>query len=118
MKKYLILSLALLVNSQGCKKEEAPRPNIPPQISTTPAQIYTYELINTYPHDPDAFTQGLEFHDGEFYESTGLKGKSSLRRVELTSGKVLQKIDIPKEYFAEGITVFQGKIYQLTYQEL
>ncbi len=119
MKKYLffLLPLVFLFPLASCKKEtEQPKPN-PPQIATTPAQIFTYEIINTWPHDTGAFTQGLQFVDGELYESTGLKGKSSLRRVELNTGKVLQKIDVPPEYFAEGMTVFQGKIYQLTYQE-
>lgn len=77
---------------------------------------YTYEVINSWPHDPRAFTQGLIYYDGALFESTGLNGVSSLRRVEIDSGKVLKKIDVPKEYFAEGMTIFQGKIYQLTWQ--
>src|SRR5205807_7631610 len=81
-----------------------------------PAAVYTYEIVGTYHHDSDAFTQGLEYYNGELYESTGLNGRSSLRRVELKTGKVLQKIDVDKEYFAEGMTIFNGKIYQLTYQ--
>jgi glutaminyl-peptide cyclotransferase len=76
---------------------------------------YTYEVVKSLPHDSDAFTQGLIFHEGVLYESTGLQGKSSLRRVELETGKVLKKIDVPAEYFAEGMTIFQGKIYQLTW---
>jgi len=78
--------------------------------------IYTYEVINEYPHDKNAFTQGFEYHNGFLYESTGQKGKSSLRKVELTTGKVLQKIDIDKEYFGEGMTIFNNKIYMLTWQ--
>ncbi|MFI5263609.1 MAG: glutaminyl-peptide cyclotransferase [Candidatus Kapaibacterium sp.] len=118
MKKYflwaLLLSFALI--SQSCKKEvEIPKP-ISPQNTTSPAPLYTYEVISTWYHDPEAFTQGLQFYNGELYESTGLNGRSSLRRVELTTGKVLQKIDIDKEYFAEGMTILGDKIYQLTYQ--
>jgi glutaminyl-peptide cyclotransferase len=77
---------------------------------------YTYEVVNSWPHDTKAFTQGLIYYDGVLFESTGLHGVSSLRRVELETGKVLKKIDVPSEYFAEGMTIFQGKIYQLTWQ--
>jgi glutaminyl-peptide cyclotransferase len=76
---------------------------------------FTYEIVKTLPHDTNAFTQGLIFYEGSFYESTGLQGKSTLRRVEVDTGKVLKKIDVPSEYFAEGMTIFQGKIFQLTW---
>lgn len=78
---------------------------------------YTYEIINTYPHDRTAFTQGLEFYNGFLYESTGLYSQSTLRKVDLQSGNVLQNISLPIEYFAEGITIFDNKIYQLTWRE-
>nr|AAP58621.1 putative glutamine cyclotransferase [uncultured Acidobacteriota bacterium] len=78
--------------------------------------VYGYEVVHTFPHDPDAFTQGLEFHDGNFLESTGEVGHSSLRRVEIETGKVLQRVEVPRPYFAEGITLLRGKIYQLTWQ--
>lgn len=85
---------------------------------TAPARvpIYTYEVVNIYPHDPNAFTQGLVFHQGLLYESTGLNGASSLRRVELETGRVLKKIDVPAVYFAEGLALFNGRLYQLTWQ--
>jgi len=79
--------------------------------------IYTYNILNEYPHDPDAFTQGFEYFNDYLYESTGERGGSSLRKVELETGKVLQKIDLDKEYFAEGLTILNGKIYQLTWQQ-
>ena len=79
--------------------------------------IYTYKILNEYPHDPKAFTQGFEYYDGYLYESTGERGSSSLRKVELKSGKVIQQIDLDKKYFAEGITILNGKIYQLTWQQ-
>ncbi|MCB0475409.1 MAG: glutaminyl-peptide cyclotransferase, partial [Flavobacteriaceae bacterium] len=79
-------------------------------------EMYTYEVINEYPHDPEAFTQGLEFYNGYLYESTGQNGFSSLRKVDLTSGKVLQKADLDKQYFGEGMTIFGDKIYMLTWQ--
>ena len=77
---------------------------------------YGYEVVHVFAHDPDAFTQGLIFHEGNWLESTGEVGRSSLRRVEIDSGKVLQKVDVPPPYFAEGITLLKGKIYQLTWQ--
>jgi glutamine cyclotransferase len=118
MKKYFLIAflISLAFIDQSCKKEvEIPKP-ISPQITTPPAPEYSYEVVNAWHHDPDAFTQGLQYLNGELYESTGLNGKSSLRRVELTTGKVLQKIDIPQEYFAEGMTILGDRIYQLTYQ--
>lgn len=84
--------------------------------STAGVPVYGYEVVNTYPHDPDAFTQGLVFDGGQFLESTGLEHHSTLRRVELQTGKVLQKVDVPGFFFAEGMTLFGGKIYQLTWR--
>ncbi len=78
--------------------------------------LYDYEVVNTFPHDPDAYTQGLVFYEGKVLESTGRQGKSSLRNVELETGKVLKQINVPSPYFAEGITLLKGKIYQLTWQ--
>jgi glutaminyl-peptide cyclotransferase len=77
---------------------------------------YTYEVVKSYPHDAKAFTQGLVFHQGVFYESTGLNGLSSLRRVEVETGKVLKKIDVPNQFFAEGLALLNGRLYQLTWQ--
>lgn len=79
-------------------------------------EIYTYEIVNDYPHDPNAFTQGLEYHNGFLYESTGQYGESTLRKVELTTGKVLQKVDIDKSLFGEGMTIFNNKVYMLTWK--
>jgi glutaminyl-peptide cyclotransferase len=81
-----------------------------------PLPIYGYEVVHAFPHDPSAYTQGLVFHDGKLLESTGQVGHSSLRRVELETGKVVQKVDVDAPYFAEGITLLKGKIYQLTWQ--
>ena len=79
--------------------------------------VYTYEIVNTFKHDPKAFTQGLIFHNGFLYESTGEYGNSSLRKVELESGKVVQKKNIDRKFFAEGMTILNDKIYQLTWRE-
>lgn len=81
-----------------------------------PAPVQGFKLIATYPHDPAAFTQGLVFADGQLYESTGLNGESSLRRVEISTGKVLQQIKVPEEYFAEGLALVGDELLQLTWQ--
>ena len=86
---------------------------------TSPSAItpsYTYKIINTYPHDRAAFTQGLIYQDGCLYESTGLYGHSSLRKVDLKTGMVLKKHSLPSLFFGEGITVFGTKIIQLTWK--
>ncbi|HYI14995.1 MAG TPA: glutaminyl-peptide cyclotransferase, partial [Thermomicrobiales bacterium] len=82
----------------------------------TLAPVSTYSVIRSYPHDPQAFTQGLVFLDGVLYEGTGLNGQSSLRRVDLETGVVLQQIDLAEEYFGEGIVVVGERIYQLTWR--
>jgi glutamine cyclotransferase len=79
--------------------------------------VYGYETVNVFPHDPNAFTQGLVFYEGHLIESTGQAGRSSLRRVELNTGNVRQRVDVPAPYFAEGATLLKGKIYQLTWQQ-
>lgn len=81
-----------------------------------PAPIQTFSIVQTFPHDTSAFTQGLVFADGEFLESTGLQGESSLRRVEITTGKVLQQITVPNQYFAEGLALVGDELLQLTWQ--
>lgn len=84
---------------------------------SNPAPLhYTYDVVDVYPHDAGAFTQGLVFDDGVFYEGTGLYGQSSLRRVELESGKVLQFYNLSDEFFGEGVTVFGDRIIQLTWR--
>jgi glutamine cyclotransferase len=78
--------------------------------------VYGYTILNTYPHDRDAFTEGIQYLDGFIYESTGLNGRSSIRRVQLETGKVLQRRDLPPQYFGEGIAIVGPEIYQLTWQ--
>lgn len=80
-------------------------------------EIYEYKIVRTYPHDKNSYTQGLEFYEGLLYESTGQYGASSLRKVKLETGEVLQKIDLDPKYFGEGLTLFKDKIYQLTWKE-
>jgi glutamine cyclotransferase len=77
---------------------------------------FGYEVVRSYPHDPGAFTQGLQYLDGFLYEGTGLIGRSSIRKVKLETGEVLQKRDVSADYFGEGITVFGNDLIELTWQ--
>jgi len=76
----------------------------------------SYQVVHVYPHDPKAFTQGLLYVDGHLYESTGLNGRSSIRMVDLFTGRVLQKYDLPAEYFGEGLTDWGSTLVQLTWK--
>ena len=80
-------------------------------------KIYSYKILNEYPHDITSYTQGLEFHNGDLYESTGQYGKSKLRKVDYKTGEVLKNIDLGRQYFGEGLTILNDKIYQLTWKE-
>ena len=97
-----LLAVALLARGLGAQGRAA-----------TP--VYGYEVVNVYPHDREAFTQGLLFRDGVLYESTGLNGKSSLRKVQLETGKVLQQVPVDARYFAEGLTDWGTRLVQLTW---
>ena len=81
-----------------------------------PVPVYRYKVLNTFSHDPSAFTQGLAIDKGVLYESTGLNGASSVRRVELATGKVMQSKPLAAEFFGEGLTTWRGKLIQLTWQ--
>ncbi|WP_298320561.1 glutaminyl-peptide cyclotransferase [uncultured Aquimarina sp.] len=85
-------------------------------LNNTPPKLYKYKIIAEYPHDQNAFTQGLEFVGDTLYESTGKNGLSSLRKVNYKTGEVIAKKDINRKYFAEGITIVKDKIIQLTWQ--
>jgi glutamine cyclotransferase len=79
--------------------------------------VYGYEVVNTWPHDTAAYTQGLVYDAGTLLESTGQYGASSLRRVELQTGKVVKRVDVPRQFFGEGMTLLGGKIFQVTWTE-
>ena len=79
------------------------------------APVHSYKIVKAYPHDPTAFTEGLEFHEGVLWESTGLNGLSSIRKVDLATGRVLENHPLSTLYFGEGITFFGDRLYQLTY---
>jgi len=115
----LALALASLqcngANSASSTNNTAENTNKAVETAAPPVN-YGYQIVNIYPHDSGAFTQGLVFIDGNLYEGTGQEGRSSLREVELQTGHVLKKVDVPEPYFGEGIALLNGKIYQLTWQ--
>ena len=78
--------------------------------------VYRYRIVNSYPHDPEAFTQGLVYESGFMYEGTGLYGRSSIRKVELKTGRILQNHNLPERYFGEGLTIHGDRITQLTWR--
>ena len=86
----------------------------PPAAAALPTAGYAIQHV--YPHDPKAFTQGLQYVDGVLYEGTGLNGQSSIRKVKLETGEVLQKRDVPSAYFGEGIVVWRRELIELTWQ--
>jgi glutamine cyclotransferase len=118
-----MLLLATLVVMSSCANESeltesvAADPSVPNHPTTAAAPpMYGYRVIRSYPHDPQAFTQGLVYEAGELYEGTGIRGQSSLRRVALETGIVRQEQVLPEQYFGEGITIFGDHIIQLTWQ--
>ena len=108
-----VASCAFLSVSPGAAQNR-PIPPLPPVGSRVP--VWTYRVVHTYPHDRQAFTQGLEYYGEVLYEGTGIAGSSTLRKVDLTTGRVLQQIPIAGEYFGEGITVWRSSVLQLTWQ--
>jgi glutamine cyclotransferase len=98
---------------QACNPAISASPAISAQ-SLPPAQ--GYRVVSAYPHDAAAFTQGLEYADGFLYEGTGLNGRSSIRKVKLETGEVVERRDIPQEHFGEGVTIWKSDLIQLTWQ--
>ncbi len=89
-------------------------PVAPAQAAALP--VDTLAVVRAHPHDPAAFTEGLLYRDGFLFESTGLNGRSSVRKVELMSGRIVQKVDLPSDYFGEGLTDWGGELINLTWQ--
>jgi len=109
-----LLPLVFLACGSGDDKSTDAGQDIPPAVPEAAAIPYT--IVNAYPHDTSAFTQGLEFYKSRLYESTGLEGRSTLRVVDLTTGKVRQEHKLADKFFGEGITVLNDTLYQLTWQ--
>jgi glutaminyl-peptide cyclotransferase len=117
-RKILLAPLALAgCGCAGIQSIEMARfiltPGIPKETVEIP--VLDVKLVRAYPHDPHAFTQGLEYYGGYLYESTGIAGQSTLRKVAIATREVIQKVSLPSQYFGEGLTIFHGKIYQLTW---
>lgn len=118
-KKYAIAALAIaltIVVAAIIVFDWNNHPN-PNQSNSNEAIAYTYSIVNTYPHDTSAYTEGLLFSDGMLFESTGEYGQSSLRRVNLGSGVVSQEYKLPDEYFGEGLATVDNSLVQLTWLE-
>lgn len=124
-KATLIAGGLLLAAGAGLAGWWFMRPNHAEQSATTAsskpaagatARQLSYEVVNSYPHDPEAYLQGLVWYDNGFYESTGLNGRSTLRRVEFPSGKVLKSIDLAPSLFGEGLALVDDRLVQLTWQ--
>src|SRR2546423_13841907 len=104
MRTFLIFAAVLIgVACSGTPDKQPLAPNKNTRTPSGPAPVYTYEVVTAYPHDPKAFTEGLYYKDGFLYESTGEEKHSSLRKVALETGKIVQKWDLPPEDFGEGI---------------
>jgi len=122
-RKLIVPCLCAAILS-GCDQSAPTAPSTSSAAPTAPAfirpagvPVYTYEIVNVYPHDTNAFTEGLDYLNGDLFESTGLYRRSALRRVELKTGRVLQQTNLPAQYFGEGLALLNGKAYQLTYRE-
>ena len=114
-------STAVISTATRATLEASPVPPtiVSPLQTVTPAvsiPVCTVRIVSVFPHDRAAFTQGLVFENGGFYEGTGLRGQSTLRRVDLETGEVLQTHSLPPQYFGEGITIWEDRIIQLTWQ--
>ncbi|MBA3917750.1 MAG: glutamine cyclotransferase [Gemmatimonas sp.] len=103
----------------ACSDTERAADDTAPDSTSAPivrTPTYGYEIVATYPHDPKAFTQGLQWHDGRLFESTGQVKESNLREVELTTGRVLRQQDLEEPYFGEGIVILGDELFQITWQ--
>ena len=118
---YCVLAIGLLfaaVFPEYLKSSDRPSPegHNAEVASGSAIPVYTFKVINAYPHDRDAFTQGLIFENGVFIEGTGLYGRSSLRRVSIKTGAILQYRELPPHFFGEGVTIYENRIIQLTWR--
>jgi len=114
----IILGFVFFASCNGCNSN-ASLDSTDSSAAVSSAEIAKpqYQIIAQYPHANTSFTEGLEYHDSAFIESTGLYAESKLCRTNIATGKDIQKVDLDKKYFGEGITQLKGKIYQMTYKE-
>jgi glutamine cyclotransferase len=114
----LVIIAAILLGGVSCSLlPRQPQTGVIPAVPDPLVQNLGYEILATYPHDANCYTQGLVIDEGVFYESCGLYGQSSVRKVDPTSGVVQAETDLTPNYFAEGLVLLNGKLYQLTWQE-
>ena len=106
----VLLAAALTAGSASADKVDID------SFTSSSIKTYSYKIVNSYPHDPNAFTQGLEYDDGLLYEGTGGYGQSSLRRVDIQTGRVVDIVHLEDEFFAEGIAIWKDRIIQLTWR--
>ena len=120
MNFHMFIAAAFLLSTAACQKKVEEVREVAEAAPTAPEwkahAMLGYEVIRELPHDAGAFTQGLLLSDGDWIESTGGYGTTSIRRVERETGKVLLKKDLPEEFFGEGVAEMGGKLYQLTWQ--
>ena len=119
IRKYVNLFFAIGIIIGACNNNEKKEPVETTEPSTgipAPAALQ-YTVVNIYPHDTKAFTQGLVYYNNNLYEGTGQKKESTLRLVDLETGRVEKKVDINPDYFGEGITILNDTVYQLTWQD-
>ena len=112
--KIGLIAAALVLAGTAFFLQTRERPTLVPSAGA--ALRYGFDVVNRYPHDPEAFTQGLIYRDGFLFESTGLNGRSSLRKVRLETGEVVQRQDVDKQYFAEGLADWRDRLIQLTWE--
>ena len=108
--------LAVLLNGVTISANGADTDSVNKSLNATAIPIFGYEVVNAYPHDPSAFTQGLVYEDGVIYEGTGLNGQSTLRRVDPETGRVLQQTNLSSTFFGEGIAIWKDRLIQLTWR--
>jgi glutamine cyclotransferase len=120
--RWLITVAALSATIAGCAESPRPAPSRYEQVtraevlSQTAVPVYGYRIARTYPHDPSSYTEGLTVHEGVLYEGTGLYGESKLRKLDLTTGTLIDQRALPAKYFGEGVTVLGDRVFQLTYE--
>ena len=114
----LLSLLAVLLNGVPISAKGADTDSVNNSLNATNIPIFGYEVVNAYPHDTSAFTQGLVYEDGVIYEGTGLNGQSTLRCVDPETGRVLQQTSLASAFFGEGIAIWKDRIIQLTWQSI
>ena len=113
---YVLAAVGLCLLVACAKPRWKDLPSIPPSPASPAMVSYTVEVIASWPHDPQAFTQGLVYRNGSLLESTGLYGRSTLREINIKSGRSMKQVDVGRQFFAEGLAVIADRAFQLTWQ--